>query len=105
MKRNAGSGHQSRADYFFSAVDYRMLVPVLALVIIGLVVLNTVLAKGYGAVTFDYPMNYFKQIAAVLLGVVAAFILCLFDPPTMRLIGGVLYFISLLLLLVVTRRI
>lgn len=101
MRRTVNGHRKSRADYFFSALDYRMLVPVIALVIIGLVVLNTVLATGYGVVSFEYPMNFFKQIAAVLLGLVAAFILCLFEPPTMRLIGGVLYVISLLLLIVV----
>ncbi|MCK9176193.1 MAG: FtsW/RodA/SpoVE family cell cycle protein [Clostridiales bacterium] len=92
---------QSRADRFFQLLDYRMLVPVLALVIIGLAVLNTVLAKGYGAVIFDYPMNFYKQIAAVLIGLVAAFTLCLFEPPTMRLIGGIIYITSIILLLVV----
>ncbi len=101
MRKTVDGNRQSRADYFFSALDYRMLVPVLALVMIGLVVLNSVLATGYGSVAFEYPMNFFKQIAAVLIGIVAAFILCLFDPPTMRLIGGILYFISILLLLVV----
>ena len=92
---------QSRADRFFQLLDYKMLVPVLALVIIGLAVLNVVLAKGYGAVIFDYPMNFYKQIAAVLIGLVAAFTLCLFEPPTMRLIGGVIYVVSIILLIVV----
>ena len=101
MRRTGGEYKASRADMFFRALDYRMLVPVLLLVIIGLVVLNTVLAKGYGAVIFDYPMNYYKQIAAVLLGVVAASILCLFEPPTMRLIGGIIYIVSIILLFVV----
>ena len=101
MRRTVDGNRLSRADYFFSALDYRMLVPVLALVMIGLVVLNNVLASGYGAAAFEYPMNYFKQIAAVLIGIVAAFILCLFEPPTMRLIGGILYFVSILLLIVV----
>lgn len=101
IRRTGGEHRVSRADMFFRALDYRMLVPVLALVIIGLVVLNTVLAKGYGAVIFDYPMNFYKQIAAVLLGVVAASILCLCDPPTMRLIGGVIYIVSIVLLFVV----
>lgn len=101
MRRTGGGTRQSRADLFFQLLDYKMLVPVLALVIIGLVVLNTVLAKGYGAVIFDYPMNFYKQIAAVLLGVVAASVLCLFEPPTMRLIGGAIYLASILLLIVV----
>ena len=101
MRRTVDGNRLSRADYFFSALDYRMLVPVLALVMIGLVVLNNVLASGYGAAAFEYPMNYFKQIAAVLIGIVAAFILCLFEPPTMRLIGGILYFVSILFLIVV----
>ncbi|HPX92923.1 MAG TPA: FtsW/RodA/SpoVE family cell cycle protein [Bacillota bacterium] len=101
IQRIGGDLKQSRADRFFRLLDYRMLVPVLALVIIGLTVLNSVLSKGYGAVIFDYPMNFYKQMAAVLLGLVAAFILCLFEPPAMRLIGGVVYFVSLILLLVV----
>lgn len=101
MRRTGGETRQSRADLFFQLLDYKMLVPVLALVIIGLVVLNTVLAKGYGAVIFDYPMNFYKQIAAVLLGIVAASVLCLFEPPTMRLIGGAIYLASILLLIVV----
>ena len=101
LERTGKNLKQSRADVFFQLLDYRMLVPVLALVIIGLVVLNTVLAKGYGAVIFDYPMNFYKQIAAVLMGLVAAFTFCLFEPPTMRLIGGGIYLISIILLLVV----
>ncbi len=101
LERTGGNLGKSRADIFFQVLDYRMLVPVLALAIIGLVVLNSVLARGYGAVIFDYPMNFYKQIAAVLLGLVAAFTLCLFEPPTMRLIGGGLYLISIVLLLVV----
>lgn len=76
-----------------------MLVPVAALTLIGLVVLNTVLAKGYGAVHFDYPMNFYKQIVAVMLGVVAAFLLCLLDAPTLRLVGVIIYSVSLVLLL------
>jgi rod shape determining protein RodA len=101
IRRATDGRPPSRADVFFRALDYRMLVPVLALVIIGLVVLNEVLAKGYAAVIFDYPLNFYKQIAAVLLGLVAAFILCLFEPPTMRLIGGIIYGVSLILLFVV----
>ncbi len=101
MRRTGGETRQSRADLFFQLLDYRMLVPVLALVIIGLVVLNTVLAKGYGAVIFDYPMNFYKQIVAVLIGLVAASVLCLFEPPTMRLIGGAIYILSILLLIFV----
>lgn len=101
LTRSGVKDRRSRADLFFQLLDYRMLVPVLALVIIGLVVLNQVLAKGYGAVIFDYPMNFYKQIAAVLIGMVAASILCLFEPPTMRLIGAAIYLVSLVLLVVV----
>ena len=50
----AREGRPSRADMFFSSLNYNMLVPVLALVIIGLVVLNKVLSTGYGA-GMDYP--------------------------------------------------
>ncbi len=96
----AREGRPSRADMFFRSLNYRMLVPVLALVIIGLVVLNTVLSTGYGA-GMDYPMNFYKQIAAVLIGLMASFVICLFDPPAMRLVGGIIYTVSLFLLVLV----
>ena len=53
MRRTVDGNRRSRADYFFSALDYRMLVPVLALVMIGLVVLNNVLASD----TAPPPLN------------------------------------------------
>jgi rod shape determining protein RodA len=91
----------SRIDKFFQLLDYRMLVPVAVLVIIGLVVLNTVLSSGYGAVIFDYPNNFYKQLAIVLIGLVAAFIICLFEKPTLRLIGALIYGVSIVLLIYV----
>ncbi|HZJ90513.1 MAG: FtsW/RodA/SpoVE family cell cycle protein [Clostridiaceae bacterium] len=89
----------SRVDRFFRLLDYRMLVPVAVLVIIGLVVLNTVLKSGYGAVIFDYPNNYYKQVALVLIGLLAAFIICLFEKPTLSLIGALIYGLSIILLI------
>lgn len=91
----------SRVDKFFQLLDYRMLVPVAVLVIIGLVVLNTVLSSGYGAVIFDYPDNFYKQVAIVLIGLLAAFIICLFEKPTLRLIGALIYGLSIILLIYV----
>ena len=80
MQKNTNN-KTSRVDRFFRLLDYRMLVPVAVLVVIGLVVLNTVLKSGYGAVIFDYPNNFYKQVAIVLIGLLAAFIICLFEKP------------------------
>ncbi|NLV99112.1 MAG: FtsW/RodA/SpoVE family cell cycle protein [Clostridiaceae bacterium] len=91
----------SRVDRFFRLLDYRMLVPVAVLVVIGLVVLNTVLKSGYGAVIFDYPNNFYKQVAIVLIGLLAAFIICLFEKPTLSLIGALIYGLSIILLIYV----
>jgi rod shape determining protein RodA len=82
---------------YFSAMDYGLLVPILAITLIGLNVLNKVLSDGFA----DYPMNLYKQIGAVLVGLVIALILCLIELPTLRLIGFGLYGISLLLLVYV----
>ena len=77
-------------------IDYWMLIPVLIIAVMGLVVLNTVLASGYGAA--EYPMNFYKQLGAVFVGVALALIICLFDSPTLRLFGIIVFGISLLLL-------
>ncbi|HHT44564.1 MAG TPA: FtsW/RodA/SpoVE family cell cycle protein [Fastidiosipila sp.] len=87
---------QTRIDSFFAMIDYWMLIPVLIIAVMGLVVLNTVLASGYGAA--EYPMNFYKQLGAVFVGVALALIICLFDSPTLRLFGIIVFGISLLLL-------
>ncbi len=86
-----------KRDSYFRAMDYWLLVPVLSITIIGLYVLNKVLSDGFA----DYPMIYYKQIGAVLVGLVIALILCLIELPTLRLIGFGLYGLSLLLLVFV----
>ncbi|NLC25829.1 MAG: FtsW/RodA/SpoVE family cell cycle protein [Fastidiosipila sp.] len=101
MPKYTNSNKVSRVDRFFQLLDYRMLVPVSVLVIVGLVVLNTVLSSGYGAVIFDYPNNFYKQLAIVLIGLLLAFIICLFEKPTLRLIGTLIYGISVILLIYV----
>lgn len=78
-----------------------MLVPVAVLVVVGLIVLNTVLSSGYGAVIFNYPENFYKQVAIVLIGILFAFIICLFEKPTLSLIGALIYGISIILLIYV----
>ena len=49
MRRTVDGNRLSRADYFFSALDYRMLVPVLALVTVS----YTHLARGIALGIFD----------------------------------------------------
>ena len=78
-------------------VDYYLVIPVLALTIIGLYVLQRVLSKGYAA----YPGNYYRQIAATAAGITAAFIISLLDEHLLKVLGRILYAASLFLLLLV----
>lgn len=79
-------------------MDYWILVPILLITMMGLVVLNTVLSSGYGVATFEYPMNFYKQVGAVFVGITLALIICLFDSPTLRLFGMFVYGVSVVLL-------
>jgi rod shape determining protein RodA len=90
--------NESKLDLYFKVLDYWILVPILTISIIGLYVLNIVLSSGYegnGATMFT------KQAGAVLVGVLIAFILCLIETPTMKLIAFAVYGVSVLLLVYV----
>jgi len=89
---------QLKRETYFSAMDYWILVPVLIISLIGLFVLNNVLADGFGD---KYPMNFYKQAGAVLIGLLIALVLCLIEVPTLKLVGWSVYGSSLLLLLLV----
>ena len=88
---------QLKRDTFFGAMDYFLLVPVLSISLIGLFVLNKVLSEGFK----DYPAIYYKQVGAVLFGIVLALFLCLIEVPTLRLVGYAIYGAGLALLVVV----
>ncbi len=88
---------QLKRDTFFGAMDYYLLVPVLSISLIGLYVLNKVLSDGFK----DYPINFYKQVGAVLFGIVLALFLCLIEVPTLRLVGYAVYGVSLVLLVFV----
>ncbi|HHU07703.1 MAG TPA: hypothetical protein GXZ59_05095, partial [Clostridiaceae bacterium] len=90
----------SRASAFFSAMDYWILVPVLIMVIIGLFVLHSVVADGVGT-TLSYPQGLYRQVGAILLGLAMAMVICLMEPPTLRLFGTAIYIIAVLLLIYV----
>ncbi len=79
---------------FFSVMDYWVLVPIVLVSIIGLFVLNKVLADGFDG----YPMIFYKQVGAVMVGLVFTLVLCMVEVPTLRLIGWGLYIVSILLL-------
>jgi len=88
---------QLKKDTFFSAMDYYLIVPVLSITLIGLYVLNKVLSTGFK----DYPVNFYKQTGAVLVGIVIALFLCLIEVPTLRLVGFAVYGVGLGLLVYV----
>jgi rod shape determining protein RodA len=87
-----------KRETFFSAMDYWLLVPVLIISLIGLYVLNQVLSEGFGD---KYPMNFYKQAGAVLVGLLIAMIVCLIEVPTLRLISIGLYGVGLAMLVAV----
>ena len=94
----AGSGVvRLRGKDGLKTVDYYLVVPVLAMTIIGLYVLQKVLSKGYAA----YPGNYYRQIIATAGGIIGALILSILDTHFMKIIGRVIYAVSLFLLLLV----
>ena len=94
----AGSGVvRLRGKDGFKTVDYYLVVPVLAMTIIGLYVLQKVLSKGYAA----YPGNYYRQIVATVGGVICALIISLLDEHFLKIIGRLIYAVSLFLLILV----
>ena len=94
----AGSGVvRLRGRDGLKTVDYYLVVPILAMTIIGLYVLQRVLSKGYAA----YPGNYYRQIAATVAGILGAMILSVLDSHFMKIIGRLIYAASLFLLILV----
>lgn len=79
---------------YFAAMDYWLLVPVVLISMIGLFVLNRVLSSGFDA----YPMIFYKQAGAVLIGLLIALTLSFVEVPTLNLIAWIIYGTSLLML-------
>jgi rod shape determining protein RodA len=85
---------QLKKSTYFSAMDYWLLVPILIISLIGLTVLNKVLSSGFDT----YPMVFYKQTGAVLIGLLIALVLSAIEVPTLKLLGWGIYGSSLLLL-------
>ncbi len=90
---------KERMERFFEDMDYFLLIPVLLLTVIGLYVMNLVMQSGYGA--GEYPSNFIKQFGAAIFGMFLALIICLIEPPTLKLMAWFVYAASIVLLLVV----
>lgn len=88
---------QLKKGTYISAMDYWLLVPIMIISVIGLWVLNKVLAVGFD----EYPLIFYKQTGAVLVGLLIALILCVIEVPTLKLVGWAIYGVSLLLLVYV----
>ena len=94
----AGSGVvRLRGKDGLKSVDYYLVVPILSMTIIGLYVLQRVLSKGYAA----YPGNYYRQIVATVGGIIGALIIGLLDAHFMKIVGRIIYGVSLFLLVLV----
>lgn len=85
-----------RQDDYFRALDYWLLVPVLCITLIGLSALNAVLVTGT-----TYPMSFYRQLGAVLLGILCALVISLLEVPLLKVLGIAIYAVSILLLFLV----
>ncbi|MDO5015548.1 MAG: FtsW/RodA/SpoVE family cell cycle protein [Eubacteriales bacterium] len=93
------SNRRNKTESFFEDLDYRLLVPVVIMTVIGLYVMNLVLQAGYGA--GSYPANFYKQTGAVVMGLLLALLVTLIDYPTLKLLSWLVYAVALLLLIYV----
>lgn len=85
-----------RQDDYFRALDYWLLVPVLCITLIGLSALHDVLLMGT-----TYPMSFYRQVAAVLIGIICALSISLLEVPFLKILSIAIYALSVLLLLLV----
>lgn len=85
-----------RQEEYFRALDYWLLVPVLCITLIGLSALDDVLRTGT-----TYPMSFYRQVGAVLIGVLCALAISLLEIPFLRILGVSVYAVSILLLFLV----
>ena len=88
------SGIEFLRNNSLRTVDFWLIIPILSITTIGLYVLNLVLSQGFEG----YPGIFFKQVIAAVIGVTIALTICLLDTHFMKLIGWILYGVSLLLL-------
>lgn len=89
---------QLKKQTWFRIMDYWLLIPILVITLIGLFVLSKVLSDGFGDA---YPTNLYRQIGAVLVGILIALVLSVVEVPTLRLIAWSVYAVSILLLVYV----
>jgi rod shape determining protein RodA len=89
---------QLKKQTYFRIMDYWLFVPVLVISLIGLFVLSKVLSDGFGDA---YPTNLYRQVGAVLVGILIALMLSVVEVPTMRLLAWGAYAASILLLVYV----
>ncbi len=89
---------QLKKQNYFRSLDYWLFIPVLVLSMIGLFTLSKVLSDGFGDA---YPTNFYRQIGAVLVGILIALMLSIVEVPTMRLLAWSIYGVSVLLLVYV----
>ena len=89
------SGIEFLKNNSLRTVDFWLIIPILSITTIGLYVLNLVLSQGYEG----YPTIFYKQVIAAVIGMLIAFLICLLDTQFMKLIGWILYGVSILLLI------
>ncbi len=89
------SGIEFLKNNSLRTVDFWLIIPILSITTIGLYVLNLVLSQGYEG----YPMIFYKQVIAAVIGMLIAFFICLLDTQFMKLIGWIFYGVSILLLI------
>jgi len=93
----AKSGIELLKNNNLRMVDFWLLLPILMITTIGLYVLNDVLSDGY----VGYPGIFYRQAGAAVVGLFIALCICLVDTQFLKLIGWVVYGISMALLILV----
>lgn len=89
---------QLKKQTYFRIMDYWLFVPIVVISLIGLFVLSKVLSDGFGDA---YPTNLYRQVGAVLAGILIALVLSVVEAPTMRLLAWGVYAASIVLLIYV----
>lgn len=91
------SGIEFLHNPYFRAVDYWLIMPILLLTAIGIYVLNEVFAYADSG----YPQNIYRQAAAAFIGTAIALVICLLETHFIKIIGWILYGISMVCLLII----
>ena len=95
MERQKSGIERLNGSSYIKTIDYFLIVPIVLLTVIGLYVLNLVLNEE------GYVGDFSRQVLASVLGIVIALVLCFLDTELLKIVGWIIYGVSLFLLILV----